>query len=73
VELQVDVFGDWTKSTAWMKTSEDFKANPIGQFVDPAAVAADHATGASFEQIHSKAMSGGYAPAQAPVAVPEPS
>jgi hypothetical protein len=56
-----------------MKTSEDFKANPIGQFVDPAAVAADHAAGTTFEEIHSKAMRGGYAPAQAPVAVPEPS
>ena len=37
VELQVDKFGDWTESTAWMRTSEEFKANPIGQFVDPTA------------------------------------
>ena len=30
-----------------MKTSEEFKANPIGQFVDPDLVAADHAGGLS--------------------------
>jgi catechol 2,3-dioxygenase-like lactoylglutathione lyase family enzyme len=52
----------------------DFYALLVGaEVVDPAAVAADHAAGATFEEIHSKAMSGGYAPAQAPVAVPEPS
>ena len=45
VELQVDNFGDWAKSTEWMRTSEEFKANPIGQFVDPERVAADHAAG----------------------------
>ena len=37
VELQVDNFGDWEKSKEWMRTSEEFKANPIGQFVDPDA------------------------------------
>jgi catechol-2,3-dioxygenase len=73
VELQVDNFGDWTKSTEWMRTSEEFKANPIGQFVDPAKVAADHAAGVEFEEIHAKAMAGGYAPEQAPVEIPEAS
>ena len=71
VELQVDCFGDWKKSTEWMRTSEQFKANPIGQFVDPTQVAADHADGMSFEKIHAKAMAGGYAPEQAPVEIPE--
>ncbi len=56
-----------------MKTSEDFKANPIGQFVEPDDVAADHAAGMRPEEIHAKAMKGGYAPSLAPVAVPEPS
>lgn len=73
VELQVDNFGDWAKSTEWMRTSELFAANPIGQFVDPDRVAADHAEGISFEEIHTKAMTGGYAPEQAPVEIPEPS
>jgi catechol-2,3-dioxygenase len=73
VELQVDNFGDWAKSTEWMRTSEEFAANPIGQFVDPERVAADYAVGASFEEIHAKAMAGGYAPDKAPVEIPEAS
>jgi catechol-2,3-dioxygenase len=73
VELQVDNFGDWAKSTEWMRTSEVFEANPIGQFVDPERVAADHAEGVSFEEIHDKAMAGEYAPEQAPVEIPESS
>lgn len=71
VELQVDCFGDWATSKAWMQGSEEFRANPIGQFVDPEAIAVDHAAGRSFEEIHAKAMAGGYAPAQEPVAIPE--
>jgi catechol 2,3-dioxygenase len=71
VELQADCFGDWQKSKEWMQSSEEFKANPIGQFVDPERVAADRADGMSFEDIHAKAMSGGYAPEKAPVEIPE--
>ncbi|MGO9899117.1 MAG: bifunctional 3-(3-hydroxy-phenyl)propionate/3-hydroxycinnamic acid hydroxylase [Solirubrobacteraceae bacterium] len=73
VELQTDCFGNWKKSKEWMRTSEEFKANPIGQFVDPARVAADHADGLSFSEIHAKAMAGGYAPEQAPVEIPQTS
>jgi catechol 2,3-dioxygenase len=73
IELQVDNFGDWSKSTEWMRTSDEFKANPIGQFVDPAKVAADRAQGVEFEEIHAKAMAGGYAPEEEPVEVPESS
>jgi catechol 2,3-dioxygenase len=71
VELQVDCFGDWRRSKEWMRTSEEFKANPIGVFVDPARIAADHAAGKSFAEIHATAMAGGYAPGQAPVEIPE--
>jgi catechol 2,3-dioxygenase len=70
VELQVDCFGDWSRSKEWM-SSEEFKANPIGVFVDPERIAADHAQGLSFAEIHAKAMAGGYAPDQAPVEIPE--
>ena len=71
VELQVDNFGSWEKSKEWMQTSDEFKANPIGVFVDPDKVAADYAGGRSFREIHAKAMAGGYAPEQAPVEIPE--
>jgi catechol-2,3-dioxygenase len=66
VELQVDVFGDWARSSDWMRTSPDFKANPIGVFVDPARVAAAAAAGESFAEIHRRAMAGELAPAVAP-------
>jgi hypothetical protein len=56
-----------------MRTSDEFKANPIGVFVDPDRIAADHAAGLAFEDIHAKAMAGGYAPDQVPVAIPEAS
>jgi catechol 2,3-dioxygenase len=71
VELQVDCFGDWNKSKEWMRGSDEFRANPIGNFVDPERVAEDWAIGTSFEEIHAKAKAGGYAPAQAPVEIPE--
>jgi 2-polyprenyl-6-methoxyphenol hydroxylase-like FAD-dependent oxidoreductase/catechol 2,3-dioxygenase-like lactoylglutathione lyase family enzyme len=71
VELQVDCFGEWAKSKEWMRSSDEFKANPIGQFVDPERIAADHADGVAFGDIHAKAMAGGYAPEQAPVEIPE--
>jgi catechol-2,3-dioxygenase len=70
VELQVDNFGDWARSAEWMRSSDEFRANPIGQFVDPDLVAADHADGLSFAEVHAKAMAGAYAPAQAPVEIP---
>jgi catechol 2,3-dioxygenase len=73
IELQVDNFGDWSKSMEWMRTSGEFKANPIGVFVDPERVAADHADGALFEVIHERAIAGKYVPDQEPVEVPESS
>jgi catechol-2,3-dioxygenase len=71
VELQVDNFGDWAKSTEWMRTSPEFKANPIGQFLDPEQVIADHQAGMSHAEVHAKAMAGRYALEQAPVEIPE--
>lgn len=73
VELQVDCFGDWEQSKEWMRFSDEFKANPIGVFVDPDRIAADQAAGMSFAEIHAKATAGGYAPEQAPVEIPETS
>ena len=65
VELQCDVFGDWSKSTEWMRTSADFKANPIGVFVDPAAIAGAAADGEPFDAIHARAMAGEFTPTAA--------
>jgi catechol-2,3-dioxygenase len=62
VELQVDNFGDWAQSSQWMRTSEQFHANPIGVFVDPARVAEAAAGGATFAEIHARATAGEFVP-----------
>ena len=40
VELQIDNFGDWAKSSAFMREAPEFHEDPIGKFVDPDRVAA---------------------------------
>jgi catechol-2,3-dioxygenase len=70
VELQVDVFGNWSASTEWMRTSADFKSNPIGVFVDPAKIAQAAAGGEPFTEIHRRAMAGELSPAQPPIEIP---
>ncbi len=70
VELQCDNFGDWAKSSEYMRTSEVFHANPIGMFVEPAEVAEAAAAGATHAEIHERAMAGEFAPEQAPVDIP---
>jgi len=70
VELQVDTFGDWSKSSDYMRTSDVFHANPIGVFVTPSKVAEAAAAGASFADIHARAMAGEFAPEQPPVDIP---
>jgi len=70
VELQCDTFGDWSKSSEYVRSSEVFHANPIGVFVDPARVAEAAAAGDSFADIHARAMAGEFAPEQAPIEIP---
>jgi catechol 2,3-dioxygenase len=70
LELQCDNFGDWAKSSEYMRTSEVFHANPIGVFVQPAKVADAAAAGATHAEIHDRAMAGEFAPEQAPVDIP---
>jgi hypothetical protein len=48
-----------------MRTSPDFKANPIGMFVDPERIADAVAAGESFEAIHARATTGELSPAAA--------
>ena len=62
VELQVDNFGDWSKSTAWMQTAPEFKANPIGVFFDAERVHAAHRDGASFEELRKRVYAGEFTP-----------
>jgi len=63
VELQADIFGDWKKSKAWMNTAPEFKADPIGKFVDPAKLIAARAAGVKEKEMLRRAYAGEYAPA----------
>jgi catechol 2,3-dioxygenase len=62
VELQHDNFGDWKKSSEWMRTSEQFARNPIGVFVDPGQMVEARAAGASPEDLHRRGYAGEFQP-----------
>jgi catechol-2,3-dioxygenase len=70
VELQCDVFGDWAKSAEWMHTSEEFRSNPIGRFVEPHQIAEAAASGEPFAEIRRRAIAGEFAPTTPPVDIP---
>ena len=71
VELQVDNFGDWSKSRAWMRDSPEFAQDPLGKFVDPDRVAGVYADGVSFDEIHRRAIAGELTPETAPLDLPQ--
>ena len=72
VEIQVDAFGNWTKSKQWMWASEEFGKNPIGAHFDPEKLVAARLSGLGFEEIHRRARAGEYVPAVIPeVFLPE--
>lgn len=72
VEIQVDVFGDWSRSKEFMWASREFDDNPIGEYFDPEQVVAARRAGLSFTEIHAAAMAGEYRPSVVPeVYLPE--
>ena len=58
VELQVDNFGDWERSSTFMREAPEFAAEPIGTPLDPEAYLAAHEAGASAEELHRRAYAG---------------
>ena len=62
VELQVDNFGDWGRSTDFMRSAPEFAADPIGTPIDPDAYLAAHEAGTSFEELHRRAYAGEFRP-----------
>ena len=58
VELQSDNFGDWALSSEWMRTSPDFRSNPIGTFFDPEKVAQAFKAGRPFKTLQPAIRSG---------------
>jgi catechol-2,3-dioxygenase len=63
VELQADAFGDWKKSSKWMRESAEFKADPIGKFVVPAKMVAARTAGVKAKELLKRAYAGEYTPA----------
>ena len=72
VELQVDNFGDWSKSKEWMMTSPEFAANPIGAFFDPGLVYDAYKSGRSPSELHVAITAGQFLPDPVPVIGPPP-
>jgi len=66
VELQSDNFGDWAKSTDFMRHSADFQSNPIGTFFDAEKVAQAHKAGADFKALQPRIRAGEFLPASIP-------
>ncbi len=62
VELQVDNFADWDRSSEWMRTSPDFRANPIGMFFDPDQVVEAQRSGVSSAEIQKRTYGGQFKP-----------
>jgi hypothetical protein len=58
VELQVDNFHDWAKSSEYMSTSQEFAANPIGVLFDPDRAYDAFQTGKTHEELHRAMMAG---------------
>ncbi|HUZ31905.1 MAG TPA: VOC family protein [Xanthobacteraceae bacterium] len=65
VELQADAFGNWKKSTKWMRESAEFKADPIGKFVAPAKMVEARAKGIKTKELLKRAYAGQYQPSVA--------
>lgn len=66
VELQSDNFGDWKRSTEFMRTSKDFQSNPIGTFFDPEKVCQAFRAGASFTTLQPAIRAGKFTPDTVP-------
>jgi len=73
VELQSDNFGDWARSSEFMRTSKDFQSNPIGTFFDPAKVSQALASGMPFSELQPAIRAGKYLPESIPeMGIPTP-
>ena len=62
VEMQSDNFGDWERSTNFMRSAPEFAADPIGTLVDPEQMIRVRAEGASQLEVHERGYAGAYPP-----------
>jgi catechol 2,3-dioxygenase len=66
VEMQADWFGDWSKSKRFMQEAPEFKADPIGTFLEPDRVVAARREGASIDELHRRGYGGEFSPEARP-------
>jgi len=72
VELQSDNFGDWEQSGNFIRSSDDFRANPIGTFFNPAKVYDAHQAGQPFDLLNPAIREGDFLPDPVPgIGLPE--
>jgi len=64
VELFVDNFGDWDRSTEYMRTSPEFHQNPMGTYIDPEQLMVAWKAGVSFADLHRRAYAGEFPPSR---------
>jgi catechol-2,3-dioxygenase len=62
VELFVDNFSNWDKSTEYVRISTEFSSNPLGTQVDPQLLVVARQAGMSFEELHRRAYAGDFLP-----------
>ena len=62
IEIQVDNFGDWGKSSEWMWASREFSEDQIGPQFDPDKLVEARAAGLTHDEIHRRAYAGEYRP-----------
>ena len=60
--LQCDEFGDWAKSTEFVRTAPEFASNPIGVEVDPDRLVVARGAGATADDLHRRAYAGEFVP-----------
>ena len=62
VELQADNFGDWARSSEWMRTAPEFVSNPIGINTDPAQLLAAYRAEPDAAALHRRSFAGEFDP-----------
>ena len=66
VELQSDNFSDWKLSGNFIRTSDDFRSNPVGTFFDPERVFVAYAGGRPIQELYAAMREGDFLPDEIP-------
>lgn len=64
IELAADNFGDWEKSSEYVRNSPEFAAHPMGTLGDADKMIAARQAGTSPEELHRRAYGGEFPPSK---------